>query len=134
MSQAKRDALWEAMRDAIDSAYKSGDGRTGQLRAYARDREWEDKLDTLVEREMAHERRHRHGRSVRGFTPRQAAKLLLMSNVADANDFDAFDSLTIRDTAFIASILGRLARPWLSAEWVAEAMQLDYVALMKEAK
>lgn len=132
--------LWEQLRDAIDAAYTDSNhpgstSHAGNLRAFARNQEWNDRTDRLLEREIAHERQHRKGHpGPIAFPIRTAAQVLILHNVANHRDLDAIDSLTIRDTAFEASVVAGLIRPFLSESWIGECMALDYARFMENPK
>jgi hypothetical protein len=141
----KINKLWEIFRNAVDAANADGqkansaDGHAevNALHDYTRDNSW--RLNNLLGRETANERRHRRNEiSPRGFSVGTAAKLHIMNNAGHGSTLPAMPPahlfLTMRQTAIEAEIIGFLARKYLSAVWRAELETLDYSTLMNEVE
>ena len=138
----KINTLWDEMRQAINKAYDehgqrlSFDDGMGCLRDYAENISWSDGMAALLGRESANERQHRRNRpSVPGFSVGTAAKLILMTNVADGAKREELPSATaflvLRQTAVEAQVIGFLIRNYLEPEWIAAVKSLDYARLMQ---
>jgi hypothetical protein len=129
--------LWIELRDAIDRAYASKSNATACLRDYAQNQSWSDDMARLLGRETANERQHRNGRSVRGFSVGDAAKLLLMGNISHGTRCPGMPSATVflthRQTAAEAMVIGYLIREQVSQEWITAVDSLDYAKIMQEA-
>lgn len=128
------------LRDSINAAYADANKHNeenGQcLRDYAEDISWSDDLAVLLKREVANEKQHRSNRpSVPGFSAETAAKLILMSQVAEGSRLSAMPSATsflvFRQTAAEARVIGYLIRSFLPAEWYSAVTSLDYSKLMQ---
>jgi hypothetical protein len=136
--------LWVEMRSRINAAYADTQGKSYQyddqtcLRDYAEDISWNDDLSALLGRESANERQHRaHRPSVPGFSIESAAKLIIMSKIADGAKLaempKATEFLILRKTAAEARLIGYLARNFITPEWSKTVTDLDYAKLMKGA-
>jgi hypothetical protein len=114
------------------------DART--LRDYVRNQAMWDKFDALLDREAAHERRHRRG-APDGFrypiSVRQSAAIIVLSQMAAGADRDAMPPASLftscRDTAAEAIVIGYCAREALKAdpELVPMLHALDYAAAVR---
>src|SRR4029077_19197040 len=132
--------LWDMMRTAVTAAYLDADKRNDQdgicLRDYAENTSWSDNMAALLGRESANERRHRSNRpSVQGFSVDTAAKLILMTNMAEQATRNVMPNasafLVLRQTAVEAEVLGFLARTFLSDKWRVAVKSFDYAKLMQ---
>jgi hypothetical protein len=141
-SQIINQTLWNELRESINKAYAAPAERGSQdeheracLRDYAENISWSDALSALAGRETANERQHRSNRpSVPGFSCSTAAKLILMTNVAQGAKAEAMPSATaflvLRQTAVEAQVIGWLIRKHLDAKWIEAVENLDYAKLM----
>lgn len=127
--------LEEQVRDAIDASYLTGerypsggrktvphDDERQPLRDYVRNQAMRDKWEDLIERETAHERRHRRG-APNGwrfkFGAKHGARIVMLNNVGDGARLEvapaAVSFIEYRDTAAEAVLVGWLAREQLRA-------------------
>jgi hypothetical protein len=132
---------WNELRDAIDAAYKNApvaSDESSALRDYAQNISWHDSLDRLLRDETENEKQHRSTRSIRGFSSRDAARLILMNNIARGSFLPEMPSaltfITFRKSAAEANLLGYLIRHSLKAEWCQTVDSLSYTDLMKDAE
>lgn len=141
------DRLWEQLRDTIDRAYADG---VSDLRDFARNVSWTDRLEALLAREEQHERNHRKGRpeSMAGqgwrLSTARAAKCILLRCLVFSDTRDesgnwiyqiknlplATGALQLRDTCFEAEVLAFLIRDHVSTTFVQQCGSLDYAELM----
>jgi len=132
--------LWEEFRQAINTAYADANKRNDEdgicLKDFAENISWHDGLAELLACESVNEKRHRSNRpSIPGFSVDTAAKLILMSNVADGSRLLDMPKATIflllRKTAAESIVLGFLSRHFVTTEWRDAVAALDYAQLMK---
>jgi hypothetical protein len=130
--------LWSELRNSIDQTYQaSSEEDASALRDYARNQSWSDSLDKLLTEETTNERQHRSLRSVRGFSPSDAAKLIICGNVLCGSELTAMPSaltfITFRHSAAEANLLGYLIRANVTPEWKQAVGSLDYAECMEGA-
>jgi hypothetical protein len=132
--------LWQDFRKAINSAYAEADKSRNEdgicLRDYAENISWSDNLSTLLDREIANERRYRSNRpSVPGFSAETAAKLILLGQASHGAQLKALPQstafLVFRQSAVEAQVIGFLVRKYLPMEWRTAVKALDYAKLMQ---
>ena len=139
--------LWGQFRNAIDAAYAeaqtknfsgSAHDEVNCLRDYARNVSWSDDTEKLLTTETANERQHRQSRSVRGFSPQDAAKLIICGNVLQGSELAAIPSaltfITFRPSAAEANLLGYLICAHVTPEWKQAVSSLDYSECMKSSE
>lgn len=148
--KAHVDNLIAQVRAAIDATYDTGkrhpngarithdtdDARA--IRDYVRNMSWSDKFDDLIDREAAHERRHRKGAPA-GFrypiSVKQSASIIVLHQFGNGSALEAMPPATLynscRDTAAEAIVLGYLARAQVTPELRAQLDALDYAAAVR---
>jgi hypothetical protein len=128
--------IWSELRDIIDQTYQANIGEDAKsLRDYARNQSWSDSLEKLLAEETTNERQHRSLRSVRGFSPSDAAKLIICGNVLRGSELNEMPSamtfITFRHSAAEANLLGYLIRANVTPEWKQAVSSLDYAECME---
>lgn len=154
-TNGRRKALIEKLtaqvRDAIDASYYTGEPNRANgskptrdtddaraIRDYVRNMSWSDKFDDLIDREAAHERRHRKGAPA-GFrypiSVKQSASIIVLHQFGNGSALEAMPPATLynscRDTAAEAIVLGYLARAQVTPELRAQLDALDYAAAVR---
>jgi hypothetical protein len=134
--------LYQRVRDAVDMAYKIGQGDVGVLRDWARNKGHRDRFEAMLDREKRSEREHRgwgpdwakyHGK----ITVEHAALVILLSNIGDGatrtEPVTAEMFLTMREGCAEAMQIGYLARHELSQhELINQLLALDYSEVVKK--
>ncbi len=137
------DNLWRQFRESINAAYTDANKRRDEdgicLKDYAENISWSDDVGKLLASESANERQHRSNRPpVPGFSVETAAKLILMSQVAEGSRLSEIPRsttfLVFRKTAAEARVIGYLIRNFLPADWYSAVTALDYAKLMQPKK
>jgi hypothetical protein len=134
------DKLWTELRDIIDRAYASHpvEDEKSALRDYALNMSWSDATENLLASETVNEMEHRKSRSIRGFSSRDAARLIICGCVCRGSELQAMPSaltfISYRAAAAEANLLGYLIRGFVTPEWKASVESLDYVECMKAAE
>jgi hypothetical protein len=142
-NKSKIDKLWNQFRESINLAYADAENENSDdkrcLRDYAENISWSDSLNALLAREIENERQHRRNRpAVSGFSAETAAKLILMQQAKDGATAlkipNATSFLIFRQSAVESQVIGFIIKKYLTAEWRAELVELDYPKLMQPEK
>lgn len=138
-TQIINQTLWNEFRESINKAYAAAKAEddTICLRDYAENVSWSDDLQRLLDEETNNEKQHRNGRSVVGFSPATAARLLIMQNAVkgylDPEMPKATAFITWRRSAAESHLIGFLAKAFIDPNWVKSVESFDYAKLMEEA-